>query len=89
VDDAVMQQFKDFLKSQQIDYTDADIAGVSDWLKASIKSELFKSQFGLTEGSKVTAEWDPQIAKAITFLPEAQTLADRTKTTTKVASIAR
>jgi carboxyl-terminal processing protease len=89
VDDAVLQQFKDFLKSQQIDYTDADIAGVSDWLKASIKSELFKSQFGLTEGSKVTAEWDPQIAKAITFLPEAQTLADRTKTTTKVASIAR
>jgi len=88
VDDAVMQQFKDFLKSQQIEYTDADIAGVSDWLKASIKSELFKSQFGQIEGSKVTAEWDPQIAKAITFLPEAQTLADRTKATTKVASIA-
>jgi carboxyl-terminal processing protease len=87
VDDAVMQQFKDFLKAQQIDYTDADINGVSDWIKASIKSELFKSQFGLTEGSKVTASWDPQINKAITFLPEAQTLADRTKTTTKVAGL--
>jgi len=87
VDDAVMQQFKDFLKAQQIDYTDADINGVSDWIKASIKSELFKSQFGLTEGSKVTASWDPQINKAITFLPEAQTLADRTKATTKVAGL--
>jgi carboxyl-terminal processing protease len=32
VDDAVMQQFKDFLKANQIDYTDADIAGASDWI---------------------------------------------------------
>jgi carboxyl-terminal processing protease len=87
VDDAVMQQFKDFLKTNQIDYTESDIAGVSDWLKASIKSELFKSQFGLIEGSKVTAEWDPQIAKAISFLPEAQTLADRSKPAAKVASL--
>jgi carboxyl-terminal processing protease len=87
VDDSVMQQFKDFLKAQQIDYTDNDIAGVSDWLKATIKSELFKSQFGLTEGSKVIAEWDPEITKAITFLPEAQTLADRTKSGAKVASL--
>ena len=87
VDDAVMQDFKNFLKAQDIDYTDADLNGVSDWVKASIKSELFKSQFGQIEGSKVTAEWDPQITKAITFLPEAQTLADRTKSTTKVAGL--
>ena len=87
VDDAVMQEFKTFLKAQDIDFTDADLNGVSDWLRSSIKSELFKSQFGMIEGSKVTAEWDPQIAKAITFLPEAQTLADRTKATTKVAGL--
>lgn len=87
VDDAVMQEFKAFLKAQQIDYTDNDINGVSDWLKATIKSDLFKSQFGLTEGSKVTVAWDPQVNKAITFLPEAQTLADRIKSTTKVASL--
>ena len=89
VDEAVMQQFRDFLKSEDVKYTDADIASVNDWLKASIKSELFKSQFGQTEGLKVTAAWDPEIAKAITFLPEAQTLADRKKTGTRVqASIA-
>ncbi len=79
VDDALMQQFKAFLKDNQIDYTDADIAGVSDWIKESIKSELFTSQFGQIEGLKVRAEWDPQIAKAVTFLPEAQTLEDHSK----------
>ena len=79
VDDAVLQQFKDFLKTTQVEYTDADIAGVSDWLKTSIKSELFTSQFGQLEGLKVRAEWDPQIAKAVTFLPEAQALEDHMK----------
>jgi carboxyl-terminal processing protease len=76
VDDAVLQDFKAFLKSQQIDYTDADIAGVEDWVKESIKSELFTSQFGQLEGLKVRAEWDPQISKAITYLPSAQALED-------------
>jgi carboxyl-terminal processing protease len=83
VDDAVLQQFKDFLKTNKIEYTDADIAGVNDWLKTSIKSELFTSQFGQLEGLKVRAEWDPQIAKAVTFLPEAQALEDHLKSAQK------
>jgi len=79
VDDAVMQEFKAFLKSKNIEYTDQDIAATQDWLKQSIKSDLFTSQFGQLEGLKVRAEWDPQIAKAITYLPEAQTLQDHLK----------
>jgi carboxyl-terminal processing protease len=91
VDDAVLQQFKAFLKDNQIEYTDADISGVSDWIKSNIKRELFISQFGQLEGLKVTAESDPQIAKAITFLPEAQTLEDHSRTPqkTNTASISR
>jgi carboxyl-terminal processing protease len=76
-DDAIIQNFKNFLKTQQIDYTDADIAGALDWVKESIKSELFTSQFGQLQGLRVRAEWDPQIAKAISFLPAAQALEDQ------------
>jgi carboxyl-terminal processing protease len=79
VDDAVLQEFKNFLKTNNIDYTDQDIAGVQDWIKESIKSDLFTSQFGQNEGLKVRAEWDPQIAKAITYIPEAQNLQDHLK----------
>lgn len=88
VDDAVLQQFKEFLKSNQIEYTDQDIAGVSDWVKSSIKAEIFTTQFGQLEGLKVRAQWDPQIAKALTFMPQAQALEDRLKTggKTNVAS---
>ncbi|HEY0306898.1 MAG TPA: S41 family peptidase [Acidobacteriaceae bacterium] len=79
VDDAVLKEFKEFLTSQKIDYTDADINGVIDWVKASIKSELFTSQFGMIEGAKVRAEWDPMIQKGLGYLPEAQTLQDHAK----------
>lgn len=79
VDDAVMQEFKNFLKSQDVEYNDQDLAGAQDWLKESIKSDLFTSQFGQLEGLKVRAEWDPQIAKALTYLPEAQSLQEHLK----------
>ena len=88
VDDAVMQQFKDFLKANQVDYTDADIANNADWLKSTIKGELFTSQFGELEGLKVRAAADPEINKATTFLPEAMALVDRDKSQQKTASLA-
>ncbi len=79
VDDAILQQFKDYLKANQIEYTDADIAAELDWVKTYIKSSLFTSQFGQTEGMKIFTNWDPQINKALTFMPEAQTLEDHSK----------
>ena len=87
VDDSVMQQFKDFLKANQIDFTEGDIASNSDWLKSTIKSEVFTSQFGELEGLKVKAEADPEISKAETFLPEALALEDRDKSLQKTASL--
>ncbi len=74
VDDAVLTDFKAFLKTKNIDTTDADITASLDWVKESIKSELFTSQFGQIEGQKVRAEWDPQIQKALGFMPQAQAL---------------
>jgi carboxyl-terminal processing protease len=76
VNDAVLAEFKRFLTSQKIDYTDADLAGVMDWLKVSIKEKILTSQFGQLQGLRTLADWDPMIQKALTFLPEAQTLED-------------
>jgi carboxyl-terminal processing protease len=88
VDDAVMTDFKQFLTSQQIPYTDAELAPVMDWVKANIKAEIFTSQFGQIEGLKVRADWDPMINKAVGFLPQAQALEDNArKVVTQKASI--
>ena len=76
VDSAVLGEFKRYLTSQQIPFTEADLDGVMDWLKASIKDKIFTIQFGETEGLRTRADWDPDIQKALTFLPEAQALED-------------
>jgi carboxyl-terminal processing protease len=76
VDDAVMAEFKKYLTSQSIDFTDADVSGVNDWLKARIKEKIVTIQFGQLQGLRTLADWDPGIQKAIGYLPEAQALED-------------
>ncbi len=74
VDDVMLGQFEDFLRAQKIEFTDKDINDNIEWIKSSIKAEFFTSQFGLAEGLKVRAQWDPQIKQALTFMPEALAL---------------
>lgn len=76
VDDAVLSEFKTYISSQSIDYTDADFNGVVDWLKTRIKEKIVTIQFGQLQGLRTLADWDPEIQKAITYLPEAQALED-------------
>ena len=74
VDDAVLNEFKKYFTSQNVDWTDADINGVSDWIKAQIKRDIFTIQFGQLSGLRVIADWDPMVQKALTYMPEAQAL---------------
>ncbi len=76
VDDGVMDEFKKYLTSRDIPYTDADIKGVQDWLKVRIKEKIVTIAFGQLQGLRTLANWDPEIEKAISYLPEAQALED-------------
>ncbi len=76
VDDAVISEFKQFLTSQEIPFTEKDLNDNMDWLKTSIREKVITSQFGQLQGLRVMADWDPMIQKALTFLPEAQALED-------------
>ncbi len=79
VTDAVMQDFRKFLDSQKIPYTEADLNEGVDWIKSNIKSEVFISEFGQEEGLKVRAENDPQVLAALNQLGKAKELADNAK----------
>ena len=79
VTDAVMQDFRKFLDSEKIPYTEADLNEGSDFIKSSIKTELFISEFGQEEGLRVRAESDPQVVDALNLLPKAKELADNAK----------
>ncbi len=76
VDDTVLSEFKKYLTSQDIDWTDADLDSSMDWLKARIKQDIITIQFGQLSGLRVLADWDPMVQKALTFMPEAQALED-------------
>lgn len=77
VDDAVLTDFKSFLKTDKVDYSDADFNTNLSWIKMNIRSQLFISQFGANEGFRAAKDDDPQIAKALTFMPEALALEER------------
>ena len=81
VDDAVMQEFRKFLDSQQITFTEADLAENNDWIRSNIKAELFVNEFGQQQGLIVHTENDPAVAKALDLLPKAKELADNAKKT--------
>jgi carboxyl-terminal processing protease len=89
VDDAVLAEFKKFLTSQGIEFTDANLNADSDWLKANIKKEIVTIQFGQLEGLRVMADWNPTIQKALTFLPEAQALEDHAHKVDQEKAMAR
>ena len=76
VDDAVLTDFKQFLTSQNVPFSEADFNANLDWVKVNIKEKILTSQFGQLQGLRTLADWDPQIQKALTFLPEAQALED-------------
>ena len=89
VDDAVMQEFRRFLDSQQITFTEADLVENNDWIRSNIKAELFVNEFGQQEGLIVHTENDPAVAKALELLPKAKELADNAKKTIAQRSNAR
>jgi len=76
VDDAVLAEFKKYLTAQEVPWTEADLNGVMDWVKISIKDKILTIQLGQRQGLRTRADWDPMIQKALTYLPEAQALED-------------
>jgi len=79
INDAVMQDFRKFLDSQKIPYTEAELNEGQDFIKSSIKTDIFISEFGQEEGLRVRAESDPQVIAALNQLSKAKELAENAK----------
>jgi carboxyl-terminal processing protease len=74
VDAPVLAEFKKYLTAQNIPWTEADLNSVLDWVKIGIREKVLTIQFGQQKASRARTEWDPEIQKALTYLPEAQAL---------------
>jgi carboxyl-terminal processing protease len=74
VTDAILDDFREFLRSKKVEFTDADFRDDLDFIKRRIKQEVFNSTLGLQEGFKVAIQGDNQVLKALEVMPDAKTL---------------
>jgi carboxyl-terminal processing protease len=74
ITEEILTDFKEYLRSRNIEFTEKDITDSADYIKRRIKEEVYNSSFGLQEGYKVGIQGDRQVLKALEVLPEAQSL---------------
>jgi carboxyl-terminal processing protease len=74
ITDAIIADFKTFLKDRKIDFTDEDIRGNVDFIKRRIRNEAYIALFGLQEGFRADIQGDIQVIKALEVMPEAKLL---------------
>lgn len=72
--DAALQQFVAFLASQGVALKPADVAANATWLKQQIRYRIISSLYGSNDGWKTLMQSDPEVAKAMTLLPQAKAL---------------
>jgi carboxyl-terminal processing protease len=73
-DDAVMTDFRKFLTTKNVHYSEPELAENLDWVKRKIKQEIFLSVFGQAEGFKVQLAADSQVLASIEAVPQARVL---------------
>jgi len=76
-DDAIMAEFKKYAIAQGVDWNESEAKAVDEWLHIRLRSAILTIPEGAQTGQRIMAEWDPMLQKAISFLPEAQTLLDK------------
>ena len=74
ITDAILEDFKSYLRSRSIEFTENDIQENVAFIKNGIKQEVYTSSFGLQEGFKIAIQADNQVKKALEVLPEARLL---------------
>lgn len=84
VSDSMLADFKKYIQSRGIDFSNQDFEANKDYLKRMIKSEIYQDRLGVTEAARVLLDADPQVLAALNYMPEAKAL-NQNKTRRQVA----
>lgn len=74
VDDAVLDEFKQFLASEKISISDQNMKDNLDFIKNRIYARLVGSIFGENEAGRISASSDPLVLRALDNMPQAKEL---------------
>lgn len=73
-DEALLNQFHDFMLKDGVDFTEADFTQNRDWMKQELKREMYITAFSLEASQKVAVEGDPMVTAGIDALGKAKDL---------------
>ena len=76
VTDEVIEEFRQFLAGEQIEFEEADFEANLEYMRRFIKRQVYNSAFDIEEGHRVYYQLDPDVQKAIEALPRAKQLLD-------------
>ena len=79
VSDALIDQFHQHITKRGVEFTEKDFQDNKDYIKRSIKYEVFYNRLGVAEAGRVVLEGDPQVIKALELIPEARDLASKAR----------
>jgi carboxyl-terminal processing protease len=72
--DAVLEEFRQFLYREKVEFSEADFSENADYIKRTLKREVYVSAYDLHEGEYVKHTLDPDVQKALDLLPDAKEL---------------
>ncbi len=79
ISDAILNDFKSFLRLKSLLFSDADFDQNGDFIRRRLKKEVFDVFFGSREGKKIEAGGDELVQKAIELMPQAKALLQRSQ----------
>ena len=74
ITEEIFEDFRQFLRNRNIEFTEEDLAANADFIKRQIRQRVFTSHFGIQEGEKIRVEGDNQIQRALAEMPAARKL---------------
>jgi carboxyl-terminal processing protease len=74
VDEKILEEFRENLRSQKIQFTEQDVQENLPQIKNQIRQEIFTALWGSEEGYKVASNQDKQIQTALEEFPKAEAL---------------
>jgi carboxyl-terminal processing protease len=81
-DDALLGRFRDYLRQQHVEFTDAEFDSNRAWIEEQLKLEMYTRAFSKRTADRMAFSSDPEVRQAMQSLPRAHALLEQVKRAT-------
>ena len=86
-DDNTLKEFREFLKNEEIPFTEQQLKDNMRYIRTTIEQEILSNRFGLDAGAKRFLELDEQYQRAVKAFPDAIALQKKARNAEKLVSM--